>query len=233
MTNYVIIGDIHSQNQHFHRALDWIDKNVNDYHLVLLGDVFDSRNSFSDSVGVYKTIQQLGDKITVIQSNHQWKLYRYLIGNNVTLDGSISQTIKDFEQSDVSIEELKLWLENLPFAVAFKDENNLEYRAAHAFFNRRLYVAHDYAGIYHINEVTRKSRDNCLYGLIRRAENQNERVVWWHEKNDSDFIRVAGHYHTIYYSQTNKNLVLDGGCGGEDGGTLPIFVTNSQTLLTF
>ena len=233
MTNYVIIGDIHSQKANFQRALDWIDKNVENPHIVQLGDVFDSRNSYSDSVGVYKTIQQLGDKITVIQSNHQWKLYRYLIGNNVTLNGSISQTIKEFEDSDVSIEELKLWLENLPFAVAFKDENNLEYRAAHAFFNRRLYVPHEYSGVHCINEVTRKSRDNCLYGLIRRAEDQNERVVWWNEKNDSEFIRVAGHYHTIYYSQTNKNLVLDGGCGGEDGGTLPIFVTNSQTLLTF
>lgn len=232
MTNYVIMGDIHSQLNHFNRALDWIDKNVNDYHIIQLGDVFDSRNSYCDSVGVYQTIQQLNDKITVIQSNHQWKLYRYLIGNNVTLDSSISQTINEFENSDILNEELKLWLENMSFAVAFKDENNIEYRAAHAFFNRRLYVAPEYSHVHHIKEVSRKSRDNCLYGLIRRAEDQNERVIWWYEKNDSDFIRVAGHYHTIYYNQTDKNLVLDGGCG-EDSGTLPIFVTNSQTLLTF
>lgn len=232
MTNYVIVGDIHSQANHFNRALDWIDKNVTDFHIIQLGDVFDSRREHSDSIGIYKTIQQLGDKITVIQSNHQWKLYRYLIGNKVTLDSSISRTISEFEQSDVSIEGLKLWLQNLPFAVAFKDQNNLEYRAAHAFFNRHLYVNHEYTGIYSIKEVTRKTRDNCLYGLLRRAEDQNERVVWWNEQNDSDFIRVAGHYHTIYYSQTKKNLVLDGGCG-EESGTLPIFVTNSQTLLTF
>jgi hypothetical protein len=232
MTNYVIIGDIHSQKANFQRALDWIDENVENPHIIQLGDLFDSRNSFSDSIGIYKTIQQLGDKITVIQSNHQWKLYRYLIGNKVTLDSSISRTISEFEQSDVSIEELKLWLENLPFAVAFKDQNNLEYRAAHAFFNNKLYVNHEYNGIYSIKEVTRKTRDNCLYGLLRRAENQNERVVWWTEQNKSDFIRVSGHYHTIYYSQTKKNLVLDGGCG-EESGTLPIFVVNTQTLLTF
>lgn len=232
MTNYVIVGDIHSQLNHFHRALQWIEQNVNDYHIIQLGDVFDSRCEYSDSIGVYKTIQQLGDKITVIQSNHQWKLYRYLIGNTVTLDDSIKRTISEFEQSDVSIEGLKLWLENLPFAVAFKDQNNLEYRAAHAFFNNKLYVNHEYNGIYSIKEVTRKTRDNCLYGLLRRAEDQNERVVWWTEQNKSDFIRVSGHYHTIYYSQTKKNLVLDGGCGGESG-TLPIFVINTQTLLTF
>jgi len=232
MPNYVLIGDIHSQSNHFNRALQWIDKNVTDFHIIQLGDIFDSRGEYSDSIGVYNTIKQLGDKITVIQSNHQWKLYRYLIGNKVTLDDGIKRTISEFERSDVSIEELKLWLENLPFAVAFKDQNNLEYRAAHAFCNNKLYVNHEYNGIYSIKEVTRKTRDNCLYGLLRRAENQNERVVWWTEQNNSDFIRVSGHYHTIYYSQTNKNLVLDGGCG-EESGTLPIFVVNTQTLLTF
>lgn len=232
MKNYVFIGDIHSQLNHFQRAIQWIDKNVKNYHIVQLGDVFDSRNGYSDSVGVYKTIRQLGDKITVIQSNHQWKLYRYLIGNKVTLDDSIKRTISEFQQSDISIEELKLWLENLPFAVAFRDQNNLEYRAAHAFFNNKLYVNHDYNGIYLIKEVTRKTRDNCLYGLLRRAEAQNERVVWWDEASRNDFVRVAGHYHTIYYNQSIKNLVLDGGCG-EESGTLPIFVTESQTLLTF
>ena len=74
MTNYVLIGDVHSQSQNMNRAVSWIDKNVENPHIIQLGDLFDSRNSFSDSVGVYKTIQQLGDKITVIQSNHQWKL---------------------------------------------------------------------------------------------------------------------------------------------------------------
>lgn len=232
MTNYVIIGDIHSQLNHFQRAIQWIDKNVDNYHLIQLGDTFDSRGDYSDSVGVYKTIQQFKDKITVIQSNHQWKLYRYLVGNKVVLDDSIKRTIKEFEESDVSIDGLKVWLENLPFAVAFKDKNNLEYRAAHAFFNNKLYVNHDYEGIYLIKEVTRKTRDNCLYGLLRRTEDQNERIAWWNEANQNDFVRVAGHYHTIYYSQSNRNLVLDGGCG-EESGTLPIFVVNTQTLLTF
>lgn len=232
MTNYVLIGDIHSQLSNFSRALEWIESNVEDYHIIQLGDVFDSRWHESDSVGVYNAIQQLGDKITVIQSNHQWKLYRYLIGNRVTLDDSIQRTISEFEQSDISMSELKDWLESLPFAVAFKDQNNLEYRAAHAFFNNKLYVNHEYSGVYYIKEVTRKTRDNCLYGMIRKAENQNERVVWWNEQNTSDFIRVSGHYHTLYYSQQNKSLVLDG-CCGEESGTLPIFVVNTQTLLTF
>lgn len=232
MTNYVIVGDVHSQLNHFQRALEWIDRNVENYHIIQLGDLFDSRRDHSDSVGVYQTIQQLGNKITVIQSNHQWKLYRYLIGNKVVLDAAITHTIEEFQNSEISMNELQEWLQSLPFAVAFKDQDQLEYRAAHAFFNRHLYVPHEYGGVYTIDSVSRKSRDNCLYGLIRRAEDGNKRVVWWNETNESNFVRVAGHYHTIYYSQPNKTLVLDGGCG-EDSGTLPIFITNSKTLLTF
>lgn len=232
MTNYVLIGDIHSQYNNFNRALDWIDRHVNDYHIIQLGDVFDSRNDHSDSIEVFRTIQELGDRITVIQSNHQWKLYRYFLGNKVTLDGSILKTISDFENSSFSNEQLFSWLGSLAFAITFKDENNLEYRVAHAYFNNKLYVPTEYEGIYSIHEVSRKTRDNCLYGILRKADNQNERILWWQNDAKHDFVRVAGHYHTIFYSQLNNTLILDGGCG-EYNGTLPIFVVNSQTLLTF
>jgi hypothetical protein len=39
------------------------------------------------------------------------------------------------------------------------------------------------------------------------------RVFWWEKKSKREWIRTAGHYHTIHSS--DNNLVLDGGCGGE------------------
>ena len=62
MKNYVLIGDIHSQYPQLVSALKFIQDNIQDYYIIFLGDVFDSRNSYSNSVGVYSQIQHLQQK---------------------------------------------------------------------------------------------------------------------------------------------------------------------------
>jgi hypothetical protein len=228
--NYVLIGDIHSQYSKLQSALNFIDKNIDNYHIIFLGDTFDSRCQESDSVSVYKTIRELqnSNKATLLQSNHQWKLQRYLYGNPVTTDLALQKTIEDFKNSDVSEQELLQWLESLSFACAFRDDKGQEYRCAHAYHSSKLFIPKTYEGIYLTKIVSRKMRDKLLYGAIFNEE----RVLWWNEESKQDWIRCSGHYHTLFVSLENKSIVLDS-CCGEDGGMLSIFNVNRSELHQF
>ena len=63
---YAIVGDVHSDAIKLNRAFDYAKEH--NLKIILLGDLFDSRCSYSDSVGVYQLIQN-SDAI-VLQSNH-------------------------------------------------------------------------------------------------------------------------------------------------------------------
>lgn len=231
MTNYVLMGDVHSVFSRFDAALSFIADNIQDYHLVMLGDVFDSRCEESDSVAVYRSIRQLQNdgKVTLIHSNHQWKLQRYLRGNPVKIDESLQKTLDDFAASDVTSEELMEWLASLPFAVAFRDADDLEYRCSHAYFSSKLYVPRQYDDIYTVNEVSRHMRDKLIYGVLNSDGN---RIQWWDQESSHDWIRCGGHYHRVAIAYNNKSIVLDSSCGDTDGA-LSIFDVNSRTIHQF
>ena len=230
MTNFVLMGDVHSVFSRFERALSFIQNNIEDYHLVMLGDVFDSRCDESDSVSIYRTIRELQEhqKVTLIQSNHQWKLQRYLRGNNVKVDEPLQKTINDFASSDVTSQELLEWLEALPFAAAFQS-NGVEYRCAHAYFSTKLYVPMKYENVYTIQEVSRQMRDKLIYGIL---DSNRSRIEWWNESSEREWIRCAGHYHRVAISQENRSIVLDSSCGCNEG-TLSIFDVTNQVMHQF
>jgi len=237
MTNYVLIGDVHSQSDKLISAVNWVKNNINDYYIIFLGDLFDSRNNFSDSSTVYKLVRSLekDNKAVTIQSNHQHKLLRYYRGNNVVLSNGIDRTIADFENdNEIKSSEVYSWLENLPYGVAFRDDSGVEYRAAHAFFSNEIFVPTDYEGIYKVHQVNKKIRDYSINGLYIKRNEVTERVQWWNWDKDQniDWIRVAGHYHIIHENIETKALILDGGCGNE-GGSLVAYDVNSKTLTRF
>lgn len=228
MKNYVLVGDIHSQSTKLLNALDTIQRTIENYHIIFLGDIFDSRTTFSDSVKVFHTIFNL-KSCTVLQSNHQNKLIRYLKGNDVTLNHGLDRTVHEFENSTISKTGLLSWLESFPYGVVFKDQTGLEYRCSHAYFSSRLFVPMEYENEYHISLVNRKTEAKCLYGLRK----DSDRIQWWRENNENSWIRVAGHYHTIHIDLENtKSLVLDGECGS-DGGALVVYDVNKQTMFCF
>lgn len=237
--NYVLVGDIHSQSNKLESALNWIQSSIENYHIIFLGDVFDSRNDFSDSVGVYNIVRDLENKgvATTIQSNHQYKLLRYYKGNKISISNGIDKTIEDFNKdSSINTSEVYSWLESLPYGVVFYDKFNTQYRAAHAYFPSDFKIPwpHNFDEIYKIYEVNRKTRDQAIYGPHRKLNETGttERIEWWKENRDRRWIRVAGHYHTICEDFNTNSLVLDGGCG-VDGGMLVAYDVNSKTLKTF
>lgn len=240
MKKFAFIGDIHSQLTPLQKAISYCSKQG--VTPVLLGDLFDSRTESSDSVGVFKFVKKIQEEMgaLVLRSNHQNKLERYAKGNKVFLSDDIAQTILDFTKEGIPIQEVADWLNSFPYGLVFKDSRGMEYRCAHAMFPKWLAIP-SYKGVYKVMDVTTKARDYMLYGpRVKGAKwpEQEDRVFWWEEDCDRDWVRVAGHYHTVFVS--DKSLVLDGGMGGSsrerpDGhpGLLCLWDVESQKLHSF
>lgn len=226
MKNYVLVGDIHSQYSQLLNAFKFIDQNIQDYFIIFLGDVFDSRTEYSNSVKVYELIRHLQDKnkCQVLQSNHQDKFIRYLKGNQVYINNGLERTIDDFSHSNISKEEILEWLLSFPYALTFKSKENVEYRCAHAYFSSKFFVPDDYSNEYLIHQVSKMTKSKCIYGPIVNEK----RLEWWTQESNHSWIRVAGHYHQVYIDlMSTKSVILDGECGNENG-KLYIYDVNSQ-----
>jgi hypothetical protein len=214
MKKFAFIGDIHSQLEPLLKAALYCKRKG--LTPIFLGDLFDSRTDVSDSVGVYMAIKKLQEEMgaIVLRSNHQYKFERYAKGNNVFIADDFAKTLLDFTLAEIPVQEVADWLNTFPYGVVFRDSQDREYRCAHAMFPRWLAIP-SYTDMYKVMEVTPKARDYMLYGpRVRGASwpEQEDRVFWWEEDHELGWIRVAGHYHTVFVS--DSSLVLDGGMGG-------------------
>ena len=231
MKNYVLVGDIHSQYLQLNSALNFIFDNVENPYIIFLGDLFDSRTDYSNSVGVYETIKSLQEdnKCIVLQSNHQDKLIRYLKGHNVHLNNGLDRALEDFKNSNISNEELLDWLIQFPYGIVFKDTSGLEYRCSHAYFSSKIYVPEEYPDEYYIHQVSKNTKSKFLYGIIK----DSTRIEWWNQESPHLWIRVSGHYHKIHIDlEHTKSIVLDGSCGNDDG-KLAIYSVNTKEIYSF
>lgn len=229
--NYVLIGDVHSQAKNLENALSFIRKNIQDSKVIFLGDLFDSKNSYSDSYNVYELVRESEQDLNaiVLQSNHQDKLIRYLRGNNIELNNGLDKTVSDLTNHSTSFDDLLSWLIRQSFGVVFRDQNGFEFRCAHAFFSDDVNVF-EYDEMYKILALKRIQKHQFLYGL---QDDKRNRINWWEKDNSQQsFIRVAGHYKTIYSNLENNSLVLDS-CCGDSSGFLSIFDVNSRQIHQF
>lgn len=237
---YAFIGDIHSQIAPLELAVDYCRSH--NLTPIFLGDLFDSRMETSNSVEVYRLVKRLQEEMNaiVLRSNHQNKFERYARGNNVRVEGEFSRTLQDFAEANISVEEVAEWLNTFPYGVVFRDSTNKEYRCAHAMFPSWVVVPR-YDTMYFVEQVTSKARDYMLYGpRVAGAvwPDEETRVFWWEKESARDWVRVAGHYHTVVIS--DKNLVLDGQMGGSvkpdfDPSTarLCLWDVEARNLVTF
>lgn len=237
---YAFIGDVHSQIAPLEKAAD----HCRSLGLtpILLGDLFDSRMETSHSAEVYRLAQSLQSELgaIILRSNHQNKFERYARGNKVRVEGEFSRTLADFTEAGIEVQEVSDWLNTFPYGAVFRDSKGKEYRCAHAMFPSWIAVP-QYDHMYFVNEVTSKARDYMLYGpRVAGAQwpNEETRVFWWDRESSRDWVRVAGHYHTVVIS--DKNLVLDGQMGGSlapgyDPSTarLCLWDVESRSLTTF
>lgn len=231
----ILIGDVHSQAEKLDRALTYITTYAKVNTLVIfLGDLFDSRCATSETVKVYEMVRefQKSHGAVVLNSNHQDKLRRYLLGNPVAINRvpELGRTIREFEEANVDQVELLRWLESCPYGYIFKDSMLREYRCAHAYFPSWVGGPVDER---HGREVlgcdlVRKAKDLMLYGKTDPVTRQ--RIQWWETANELPWVRVAGHYHLVHLSESS--IVLDGCCGNADG-SLPVYYVDGQHLHFF
>ena len=229
--NYVLIGDIHSQADKLYEALTFIKENIKNSRIVFLGDIFDTKNSYSDSYSVYNLVRQAEQELNAItiQSNHQDKLIRYFKGNKVELNNGLDKTLEDLVEKDVSFSDLYDWLIRQAFGIVFRDEYGIEFRCAHAYFSPEVQIQ-EYKEQYLVKAITRHHKHEFLYGL---QDSKKNRVSWWElDNSENTYVRVAGHYKTVYTNLENKSLVLDS-CCGDMKGKLSIFNVNSRTIHQF
>lgn len=230
MKNFALIGDVHSHEQRLSQALSY----CRNYKLtpILLGDLFDSRCDVSDSVGVYNLVREAEETMNaiVLQSNHQNKLIRYLKGNKVVLNHGLDKTVEEFKSSEIDLNELRDWLQSLPYGIVFRDKNSVEYRCAHAYFSSRIEVP-EYEDCYLVNSdhIDGKIKNIMIYGPV----NSDGRVSWWKSDRKYDYRMVSGHYHTIFLSE--QYIVLDGQSGTEENSDpfLPLYDINKKILKKF
>ena len=233
------MGDCHSQHHKLQEALDWLQSEYPDYHLICLGDIFDSRLDnheknyppYSDPTTTYQIFKQLVDQGHILlQSNHQDKLRRWLHHNltnprkknPVTVNYGLDYTLAQFVEP-MTIEEkwnLHDWLVGLPYHVVLESydlQNNCQtsFLCSHAYFNTAA----------NLQNPSKKHKQEALYGLL---DESNQRVDWWSQDNPvlfygktQEYVRVAGHYHLV--SRGLYNRVLDGGCGST-GGSLCVHI---------
>jgi len=239
--NYAFIGDIHSQYQLLDKALEHCAQE--ELTPVLLGDLFDSHHANSgnaqSTLEMVKEAQSVLGAV-VLQSNHQDKLIRYLKGNNVAMRPDFQRTVDDLgisDRSSATSQELRNWLESLPYGIVFRDSRGLEYRAAHAFFSSKVQIP-SYCRRFLVRELNKEMRHYFLYGPIVRREGERARLNWWEEEKQQNFRRVAGHYHVLHESR--YSLVLDGECGGSGqsplrptDGFLPLYDVERQAVIRF
>ena len=223
--SFCLISDIHSQFHRLQQAVDYAESQ--NLQIVFLGDIFDSKIGYSDSIGVLNLVEGCVKKGHIcMHSNHQDKLVRYLKGNNVSQNNGLDITIKEFEDNNVDKEALFKLLSSFPYGAIMKDNRGKEYKIAHAYFPNSLKTESNFV---YRSDLNRRYRDVFIYGKMDR---DNIRTKWWEVENESqNYVRVAGHYHVVFIGE--QSIVLDSGCGSDPLAPLSLYNVESGVIKEF
>lgn len=79
----------------------------------------------------------------------------------------------------------------------------------------------------------RAIRDKMIYGPTKyMGTGENSRIPWWNEDPQRDWVMCAGHYHVVQVDMSKKSIVIDGGCGNQNG-KLCLYDVNKRHLNYF
>lgn len=183
---YLIIGDVHADLLAFENAVNYAV--ANKLTLISVGDLVDNGSGGS---GVVKTMIKLleQEKAQVIIGNHEWKIYRWAIGNPVKIT-TPNQITVDQMSSDVTFK--KNFLTMMTYA---KDYIQL---------SKNIFVTHgaidpEFWGS--TTPPTKKQLDMMKYGSIDhksellhyRGETYNTRLYDWVDSVPSGTMLFVGH----------------------------------------
>jgi hypothetical protein len=229
MTSYFLIGDIHSQGSLLAKALAYAkSRNLTP---IFLGDLFDSRCENSETIYVYHQVR-LAEKemgAIVLNSNHQERLLNFLHGDTepVYYTEETWRTLAEFQESGLDLDEVIGWLSSLPLGYVFQDSRGVTYGCAHAYYPEHLLPSHCTEKFKLWSVDSESLAQDIVWGPHKK---DGRRRWWWKEKSSRDWVRCAGHYHTVWVDE--HSIVLDANCGYE-AGLLPCYEVEAKVLVHF
>lgn len=201
----LVISDIHNEYYTAKKAVDIaFEKNL---LVVFLGDLLDGGPWPTETLLLVKQI--LDEKLGVlIIGNHDDKLYRYSIGNEVKMASAQVQTLADVKDMDLFTETLRdVYTHPLATFYAYMDQ----YMFAHGAVEPSLWNYPD--------ELNKKQQSTCLYGEVDGTRDERGwpvRTYSWCEEIP------AGHYAFIGHDRgaKGKSLTEIGVYTNSAGGTV-------------
>ena len=228
--SYLLIGDIHSQGPPLTKALAYAK--AKGLVPVFLGDLFDARRNNSNTLYVYNAVRVAQKEMgaIVLNSNHQVRLRNFLDADfeSPSYTSETWRSFAEFQESGVSMDELRTWLGGLPDGFSFRSKAGRLYGCSHAYFPLK-WVDHETkegeARVYYASSPD--DEEAVVWGPHRHGR---RRLHWWEDETPRSWTRCAGHYHTVYVSE--NNIVLDANSGYPDG-KLPAYDIDSQEVVYF
>jgi len=240
--NYLILGDVHAEYEPFRKALDYAEQN--NLFVISVGDLVDNG---VDGLKVFKDFYNLlkDNKAALVWGNHEWKIYRWLIGNPVTLGGNNKLTV---EQMQSNPEFKEVFLKTVEFCQHYIQINN-DIFITHAGVNPEFWSRYP--------KTIKKDLDIFKYGQVDHSQMYHykdevypNRVYDWVKSVPTDVTLFVGHDprpmtskpdfdnfqnepSTYTSDQGGKTVFLD--CGSGKGGWLCGAVVNSvdSSILEF
>lgn len=226
-----IIGDVHGC---FNECVALLTKlgyqyNKGHYHhpdkrkIVFLGDITDRG---PDSIKTIELVYQLvfQDEIAdYVPGNHCNKLYRYFLGNNVTIKNGLETTVAEYLELDqMKRQEIREKFIRL-------------YETAELYlqiFELNAVVAH--AGIRsdYIGRIDKEVESFVLYGDVTGDVYPDGRPIRrdWAKQHDGDKWIIYGHSPVLEPRCLNKTINIDLGC--VYGNKLAAFQLPEQSIVT-
>jgi protein phosphatase len=168
--------------------------------IVFVGDLIDRG---PDSLGVLKLAMQLQEqgRAVVVMGNHDWKLYRKLLGRRVQMGHGLYETWQQVIREPGRVHrQLKQFLERLTSHIILDQE--------------RLIVAH--AGIKpeYFNKTHREAHEFGLFGETTGEEDEHGFPVRcdWAQHYHGETLIVYGHTPVVEPRWVNRTVNVDTGC---------------------
>ena len=208
--SFDIIGDIHGcflelvlllekLGYQFHRD-DFTIHHEQGRALIFVGDMVDRGINSPDVLRLYISGSAKGN-IFCVNGNHDDKLRRYLLGNNVSLSNGLSNTVEQLKEETESFKSTVL--------------SALSSLKSHLIFDSgKLVVTHAAIKEKYFDQDSKKIRAYCMYGPTTGVIDQHgfpERLPWAEDYTGKALI-VYGHQPTKKPCVIGRTINIDTGC---------------------
>jgi len=201
---FIIVGDLHGCFDQLTELLKKCNYNKEKDIIIATGDLVDRGPNSVDVLKFFLPDNPHQDHhIYSVLGNHDWKFYRWLIGNKIIVGKSLQRTIDELQNkcvTDLEKGAMILYLQALPHIIRIPNLNKKPTYVVHAGFSP------DYP-------PEKQSIESCLY--IRGTNPKNyfsEKDGIWFDYLDGSFIVLSGHIVSEIIQPNPNVFCLDGGC---------------------